>query len=78
MWLGADHMGHCGGVLMWRIFKIIILLVGGIAALCFLASLAGEHDREDCEVRIAKELNTTAVYINGHCMVKGFGRFDGR
>lgn len=63
---------------MWRIFKIIILWVGGIAALCFVASLASGHDREDCEGRIAKELNTTAVYINGHCMVKGYGRFDGR
>ncbi|POZ17028.1 hypothetical protein C3Z09_08255 [Lelliottia aquatilis] len=34
--------------------------------------------QEDCEVRVAKELNTTAVYMNGHCMVKGYGRFDGR
>nr|DAI83483.1 MAG TPA: hypothetical protein [Bacteriophage sp.] len=23
-------------------------------------------------------VSTTAVYINGHCMVKGYGRFDGR
>jgi hypothetical protein len=29
------------------------------------------------EERVAKELNTTAVYINGRCMVKGYGRFDG-
>lgn len=51
---------------------------GGIAALLFIAGLAGESDRKDCEERIAKELNTTAVYINNHCMVKGYGRADGR
>ncbi|MEA3808553.1 hypothetical protein VBK47_15615 [Enterobacter hormaechei] len=56
----------------------MLLWVGGISLFALLVCFAGEHDREDCEVRIAKELNTTAVYINGHCMVKGYGRFDGR
>lgn len=56
----------------------VLLWIGGILLFCFLISIAGDHDREDCEVRIAKELNTTAVYINGHCMVKVYGRFDGR
>ncbi|HDG1667839.1 TPA: hypothetical protein PFE31_002091 [Kluyvera ascorbata] len=56
----------------------VLLWIGGISLFILLISMAGEHDREDCEVRIAKELNTTAVYINGHCMVKGYGRFDGR
>lgn len=50
----------------------------GAVALLFLAAVAGESDRADCEERIAKELNTTAVYINNHCMVKGYGRADGR
>lgn len=45
---------------------------------CLLARLAIGDAREDCEVRVAKKLNTTAVYMNGHCMVKGYGRFDGR
>lgn len=63
---------------MWRLFKIIILWIGGIAALCFLMNWAGESDRKNCEERLAKELNTTTVYINGHCMVKGYDRSDGR
>lgn len=50
----------------------------GIATLIYIGGLAGESDRKDCEERIAKELNTTAVYINNHCMVKGYGRADGR
>lgn len=45
---------------------------------CLLAYWAIGSAQEDCEVRVAKELNTTAVYINNHCMVKGYGRFDGR
>lgn len=56
----------------------ILCWVGGITALCFLMAWAGESDRKDCEERLAKELNTTAVYINNHCMVKGYGRADGR
>lgn len=59
------------------IFKILCWGIG-IAVFCFLFSLAADIDRKDCEERIAKELNTTAVYINGHCMVKGYGRADGR
>jgi hypothetical protein len=54
------------------------LLIGAICGLMFLVAWAGESDRKDCEERIAKELNTTAVYINNHCMVKGYGRADGR
>ena len=56
----------------------IIVWITGIAGLLFCVSLAGEADRKDCEERLAKELNTTAVYINNHCMVKGYGRADGR
>ena len=56
----------------------ILLWGGGISLFVLLVSMAGEHDRKDCEERIAKELSTTAVYINGHCMVKGYGRIDGR
>jgi hypothetical protein len=55
-----------------------LLWCGALALFLLLFSWAGESDREDCEVRIARELNTTAVYINNHCMVKGYGRFDGR
>lgn len=56
----------------------VLCWASGIAALCFLMGWASESDRKDCEERIAKELNTTAVYINNHCMVKGYGRADGR
>ena len=56
----------------------VLLWGGGISLFILLISMAAESDRKDCEVRIAKELNTIAVYINGHCMVKGYGRFDGR
>lgn len=56
----------------------ILCWIGGISAPCFLMGWAGESDRKDCEERLAKELNTTAVYINNHCMVKGYGRADGR
>lgn len=55
-----------------------LLWIGGIVGLLFCLSLAGEADRKDCEERLARELNTTAVYINNHCMVKGYGRADGR
>lgn len=56
------------------------------AVVYFCFSLAHEADLKanskaakiDCEERLAKELNTTAVYINDHCMVKGYGRADGR
>lgn len=60
------------------IIRNILLWIIGIAAFAYLMAWAGERDREDCEVRLAKELNTTAVYINNHCMVKGYGRADGR
>lgn len=56
----------------------VLLWAGGISLFILLIAMAGESDREDCEVRIARALNTTAVYINNHCMVKGYGRFDGR
>lgn len=56
----------------------VLLWVAGITLFIWAMALAGESDRENCEVRIARELNTTAVYINNHCMVKGYGRFDGR
>ncbi|GDB17696.1 hypothetical protein HmCmsJML134_00146 [Escherichia coli] len=61
-----------------KILARLVLWGGGIALFIMLLGWAGESDRNDCEERIAKELSTTAVYINGHCMVKGYGRFDGR
>lgn len=61
-----------------RSVKIFTLWIVGIVAFGYLLALGGESDRKDCEERIAKELNTTAVYINNHCMVKGYGRIDGR
>ncbi|AVG34840.1 hypothetical protein [Enterobacter asburiae] len=62
---------------MRSLFKILCW-VAGICSFFYLIGLAGESDRKDCEERLAKELNTTAVYINNHCMVKGYGRADGR
>ncbi|ELI8317776.1 hypothetical protein ACIUVW_004002 [Yersinia enterocolitica] len=56
----------------------ILLWVIGISGFVLLLIFASESDRKDCEERLAKELNTTAVYINNHCMVKGYGRADGR
>lgn len=56
----------------------VLLWIGGITLFIWVMALAGKSDRENCEVRVARELNTTAVYINNHCMVKGYGRFDGR
>jgi len=61
-----------------RLTLQIICWLAGITGLLFLMSWAGESDRKDCEERLAKELKTTAVYINNHCMVKGYGRADGR
>lgn len=58
--------------------KTFLLWMLSAVALLFLVAVAGESDRADCEERIAKEMNTTAVYINNHCMVKGYGRADGR
>lgn len=62
---------------MKTVIRVLVWIVA-IAVFFQLIVWAAESDRKDCEVRIAKELNTTAVYINGHCMVKGYGRFDGR
>lgn len=56
----------------------ILLFIIGLVLLCLLISVAGRSDRKDCEERIAEKLNTTAVYIDGKCMVKGYGRFNGR
>lgn len=56
----------------------VVLWAASLAAFLWLLTIAEEHDREDCEVRIAQELGTTARYLNGHCLVKGYGRFDGR
>lgn len=63
---------------MLRLALRVLFGLGCIAALLFLASIAGDSDRRDCEYRLAKELNTTAVYVNNRCMVKGYGRADGR
>ena len=62
---------------MMKAIRTLTLWLLGIAELCYLMAWADESDRKDCEERIAKELNTTAVYINNHCMVKGYGRVDG-
>lgn len=56
----------------------ILLIICGVIAFLLVASFAENSDRKDCEERLAKELNTTAIYINNHCMVKGYGRADGR
>ncbi|MEL5405974.1 hypothetical protein [Serratia nevei] len=61
-----------------RRIKGILLWIIGLLAFAYLIGWGAELDRRDCEDRIAKELNTTAVYINNHCMVKGYGRADGR
>ncbi|EAA6471173.1 hypothetical protein DMS41_19795 [Salmonella enterica] len=66
---------------MGGIVRKICVIVGWIAGLWLfflLLGWAGEQDRKDCEERIATELKTTAVFINNNCMVKGYGRFDGR
>ncbi len=61
-----------------KILISIFLWIVGFVALIFLIQMAGESDRKDCEERLAKELHTTAVYVDNHCMVKGYGRADGR
>lgn len=61
-----------------KLVKNILLWVIGISCFVLLLIFASESDRKNCEERLAKELNTTAVYINNHCMVKGYGRADGR
>ncbi|NIG74926.1 hypothetical protein F3J34_15135 [Klebsiella sp. Ap-873] len=53
----------------------VLLWVSGISLFDLLVCFADEHDRKYCEICIAKELNTTAVYINENCMVKGNGSF---
>ncbi|EME5571300.1 hypothetical protein VY397_004219 [Salmonella enterica] len=56
----------------------VLFWVVAIAVFAQLIAWADESDRKDCEERVAKELNTTAVFVNGRYMVKGYGRFDGR
>lgn len=57
-------------------FKALVLFAG-IVGFLMLINEAKEPARKDCEEELAKKLGTTAVYINGHCMVKGYGRADG-
>lgn len=54
-------------ILFWL---FIVFIFGAVMV------LAKEHHRDDCETHIAKQLNATAVYINGRCMVKGYGRIN--
>lgn len=61
-----------------KVARNIFFWIIGIAVLLYVVGWAGESDRKDCEERIAKELGTTTIYINNHCMVKGYGRADGR
>lgn len=61
-----------------KVVRNIFFWIIGIAGFFWLLDYASESDRAACEDRLAKELNTTAVYINNHCMVKGYGRADGR
>lgn len=60
-------------VALWLTLTFFII-AGSIWATAYDA----KQKSEACEGRIANELNTTAIYIDGHCMVKGYGRFNGR
>jgi len=61
-------------MMLFRVFMWCI----GAASIIALMAWADTSEREDCEVRIAKELGTTAKYMDGKCMVKGYGRINGR
>ena len=60
-----------------KVYKIVCWVIV-VAAFIALLGWADRSDQEDCEVRIAKELGTTAKYIDGKCMVKGYGRINGK
>lgn len=45
-------------------FLLIFLLIGWRLE---------EVDRQDCEIRTAKEVNAVTKYIDGQCFIKGWG-----
>lgn len=61
-----------------KIARNIILWIIAIFAFFYVLNIASQSDIDHCEVDIANRLHTTAVYVDGHCMVKGYGRWDGR
>lgn len=60
-----------------KIARNIILWIIGIVGFCFLMNWAAEGDKSYCEEYIANKLHSTAVYVGGQCMVKGYGRWGG-
>jgi len=59
-----------------RTFKAMVLFAV-IVGFFMLINEGTVSARKECEEVLAKKLGTTAVYINGRCMVKGYGRFGG-
>lgn len=54
----------------------VIAWVTGIVIFMFLMYLARDAEVQRCEVDTARKLNAEAHYVNGKCMVKGWGRFN--
>lgn len=52
-------------------FLIIALVILGLFA---LAHFETENRRQQCEVDIAKQFHSEAVYQRGECIVKGWGK----
>lgn len=48
-----------------------------IAVIIALTSWANKSKKEDCEVKMAKELGAATKYIDGRCMAKGYATISG-
>ena len=53
--------------------KTILTIAAVMFTLFFIAWQINESDRYDCEVRTAKEVNAETKYIDGQCLIKGWG-----
>lgn len=55
--------------------KIVLWIIAAFL-FCFVMFIARNADVERCEVDTARKLNTEAHWVNGKCMIKGYGRFN--
>lgn len=58
-----------------KFLKWVIIFALVIAGLYALAAIQ-ENEKHKCEVDLAKKFNSTAMYVNGHCVVYGYGRVN--
>lgn len=54
----------------------LLLTIAGVIGFVVLIGLAGDASKKRCEVDTAQKLGAPAKWVNGKCMVKGWGKFE--